>query len=191
MSLLMVIKIAGIFLLPLTLSKPIIELRELEKKEKFDDLFYRFNLPTNYTFTIYNDITKDSQKRWVMLNEMFHEISEDQIQLLKSNQYKLAFKTITWDQRKRFPHTQSFAQLVQEETRRFHLFATHSRKRHWEFWHRYSHASDREDIWLFKHAFFNVRRGLILESGALDGYFTSTSYMFEHYADWRTIHIGR
>lgn len=50
-------------------------------------------------------------------------------------------------------------------------------------------AKDQEDIWLYENWFFGVANGIILESGALDGLLFSTTYMFEKYANWTSIHV--
>jgi hypothetical protein len=54
-----------------------------------------------------------------------------------------------------------------------------------------THAQDQEDLWLWENWFFGMKNGIILESGAIDGVHLSTSLMFEIYADWTAIHIGK
>jgi len=56
-------------------------------------------------------------------------------------------------------------------------------------YHQFSHAQDEEDIWLFENFFYGMEKGLILESGALDGIEFSTSLMFEKYLNWSAIHV--
>ena len=56
-------------------------------------------------------------------------------------------------------------------------------------WTEHSYAQDGEDVWLYENWFYGMKNGVILESGALDGILFSNSYMFEHYANWTTIHI--
>ena len=56
-------------------------------------------------------------------------------------------------------------------------------------YHQFSHAQDEEDVWLFENFFYGVEKGLILESGALDGIEFSTSLMFEKYLNWSAIHV--
>ena len=52
-------------------------------------------------------------------------------------------------------------------------------------------AQDQEDIWLYENWFYGVERGIIMESGALNGIIFSTSYMFEKFANWTAIHVGK
>jgi FkbM family methyltransferase len=52
-----------------------------------------------------------------------------------------------------------------------------------------SKAQDREDVWLYENWFYGVRNGIIVESGALDGFRFSNSYMFENFANWTAIHV--
>jgi hypothetical protein len=54
-----------------------------------------------------------------------------------------------------------------------------------------SRAQDREDIWIYENWFYGMEHGVILESGALDGVKYSTSHMFEKFASWRPLHIGK
>ena len=51
-------------------------------------------------------------------------------------------------------------------------------------------AQDQEDIWLYENWFYGVERGIIMESGALNGIIFSTSFMFETFANWTAIHVG-
>jgi hypothetical protein len=53
-----------------------------------------------------------------------------------------------------------------------------------------SSAQDHEDIWLYENWFYGMENGVILESGALDGVFYSTSNFFETLLHWTSIHIG-
>ena len=57
-------------------------------------------------------------------------------------------------------------------------------------WKEQSKAQDQEDIWLYENWFYGMTSGIIMESGALDGYLFSTSYFFEHVANWTAIHVG-
>jgi hypothetical protein len=50
-------------------------------------------------------------------------------------------------------------------------------------------AQDGEDMWVYKNFFFGMTEGIILESGALDGMTFSTTYMFEKYLNWTSIHV--
>lgn len=73
-------------------------------------------------------------------------------------------------------------------------------------------AQDQEDIWLYENWFYGMKGpilvnlctsvgfllvimcyidGLIMESGALDGKLFSTSYMFEKFANWTALHVGK
>lgn len=56
-------------------------------------------------------------------------------------------------------------------------------------WKEISHAQDQEDIWLFETWFYGMEKGLIMESGALNGVLFSTSFMFEKYANWTALHV--
>ena len=53
----------------------------------------------------------------------------------------------------------------------------------------YAKSQSYEDIWLYENWFYGMKRGVILESGALDGIVYSNSYLFEKFADWTAIHI--
>ena len=52
-----------------------------------------------------------------------------------------------------------------------------------------SRAQDKEDIWLYENWFYGKERGVIVESGALDGMLYSTTHLFEKWAHWTPIHI--
>lgn len=52
-----------------------------------------------------------------------------------------------------------------------------------------SRAQDKEDIWLYENWFYGKERGVIVESGALDGMLYSTTHMFEKFAKWTAVHI--
>jgi hypothetical protein len=52
-------------------------------------------------------------------------------------------------------------------------------------------AQDQEDVWLYENWFYGIKNGIILESGALDGLLFSNSYMFETFANWTAIHVGK
>jgi hypothetical protein len=52
-------------------------------------------------------------------------------------------------------------------------------------------AQDQEDVWLYENYFYGMKDGIIMESGALNGILFSTSFMFEHFANWTAIHVGR
>ena len=52
-------------------------------------------------------------------------------------------------------------------------------------------AQYQEDIWAYENWFWNMSNGTMLESGALNGNWISTSFMFEKFANWRIIHIGK
>lgn len=52
-------------------------------------------------------------------------------------------------------------------------------------------AQDQEDVWLYENWFYGIKNGIIVESGALDGLLFSTSYMFENFANWTAIHVGK
>lgn len=56
-------------------------------------------------------------------------------------------------------------------------------------WTEFSYAQDNEDTWLYENWFYGMRNGIIMESGALDGLLFSTSYMYEHFANWTAIHV--
>ena len=58
-------------------------------------------------------------------------------------------------------------------------------------WKKHSKAQDQEDIWLLENWFYGIENGIIMESGALDGISYSTSYLFEHVANWTAIHVGK
>ena len=51
-------------------------------------------------------------------------------------------------------------------------------------------AQDQEDVWLYENYFYGMKNGIIMESGALNGILVSTSFMFEHFANWTAIHVG-
>lgn len=52
-------------------------------------------------------------------------------------------------------------------------------------------AQDQEDVWLYENWFYGMKDGVIMESGALNGLLFSTSYMFEKFANWTSIHVGK
>ena len=54
----------------------------------------------------------------------------------------------------------------------------------------FARAQDQEDVWLYENWFYGMTDGVIMESGALDGKLFSTSYMFEKFANWTSIHVG-
>jgi hypothetical protein len=51
------------------------------------------------------------------------------------------------------------------------------------------HAQLGEDVALWKNYFYGMEKGVILESGALNGVLFSTSWFFEETAHWSSIHI--
>ena len=51
-------------------------------------------------------------------------------------------------------------------------------------------AQNSEDVWLYEHWFAGVKNGVVMESGALEGLQLSTTYMFEVFSNWSSIHIG-
>jgi FkbM family methyltransferase len=53
-----------------------------------------------------------------------------------------------------------------------------------------SRAQDHEDVWLYENWFYGLENGVIMESGALDGIKYSTSFFFETFLKWTSIHIG-
>lgn len=55
----------------------------------------------------------------------------------------------------------------------------------------FSRAQDQEDVWLYEHWFYGMKDGVIMESGALDGVLYSNSLMFESFANWTAIHVGK
>jgi hypothetical protein len=67
-------------------------------------------------------------------------------------------------------------------------------------------SQDQEDIMLYENWFYGVSNGIVIEvqlernyiychkitqSGALDGYSLSNSYMFERFANWTSVNIGK
>lgn len=54
-----------------------------------------------------------------------------------------------------------------------------------------SRAQDQEDVWLYENWFYGVKDGIIMESGALDGLLFSNSFMFEVFANWTALHVGK
>jgi len=56
-------------------------------------------------------------------------------------------------------------------------------------WTQMAKAQDQEDVWLYEHYFYGMERGVVMESGALDGELFSNSYLFEKYANWTAIHV--
>lgn len=53
-----------------------------------------------------------------------------------------------------------------------------------------SQAQDQEDVWLYENWFYGMDKGVIMESGALNGILFSNSFMFEQFANWTAIHVG-
>lgn len=58
-------------------------------------------------------------------------------------------------------------------------------------WSEWSQAQDQEDVWLYENYFYGMERGVIMESGALNGLLFSNSFMFEKFANWTCIHVGK
>ncbi len=44
---------------------------------------------------------------------------------------------------------------------------------------------------LWENWFYGMKGGVIMEAGALDGALFSTSYLFEAYAGWTALHVGK
>jgi hypothetical protein len=57
-------------------------------------------------------------------------------------------------------------------------------------WGEISQAQDQEDVWLYENWFYGMEKGIIMESGALNGILFSNSFMFEQFANWTAIHVG-
>jgi hypothetical protein len=57
-------------------------------------------------------------------------------------------------------------------------------------WTEVSQAQDQEDVWLYENYFYGMEKGVIMESGALNGILFSNSFMFEQFANWTAIHVG-
>lgn len=57
-------------------------------------------------------------------------------------------------------------------------------------WKEISQAQDQEDVWLYENWFYGMEKGVIMESGALNGILFSNSFMFEQFANWTAIHVG-
>lgn len=55
--------------------------------------------------------------------------------------------------------------------------------------HPLSYAQAEEDVFLFESYFWGKKRGVILESGALDGVRFSTSLFFERAHKWTAVHV--
>jgi hypothetical protein len=58
-------------------------------------------------------------------------------------------------------------------------------------YYQHAHAQCQEDIWLYEKWFYGMSNGVILESGALDGKTYSTSWLFEMFANWTAVHVGK
>lgn len=54
-----------------------------------------------------------------------------------------------------------------------------------------SSSQEQEDLWLYENWFYGMSNGVIMESGALDGVEYSVSHMFEKFANWNVIHVGK
>jgi hypothetical protein len=56
-------------------------------------------------------------------------------------------------------------------------------------WEKYSRAVETPptDVWMYETFFFGMERGIIVESGGLDGLEFSNSYLFEEFATWTSI----
>lgn len=66
------------------------------------------------------------------------------------------------------------------------LVASSEKERTWSEW---SQAQDQEDVWLYENYFYGMEKGVIMESGALNGLLFSNSFMFEKFANWTCIHV--
>ncbi len=62
---------------------------------------------------------------------------------------------------------------------------------HEKTWTTVARAQDQEDVWLYENWFYGMEGGVIMESGALNGILFSTSFMFEYFANWTAIHVGK
>lgn len=62
---------------------------------------------------------------------------------------------------------------------------------HDKSWKEISQAQDQEDVWLYENWFYGMEKGVIMESGALNGILFSNSFLFEQYANWTAIHVGK
>lgn len=60
---------------------------------------------------------------------------------------------------------------------------------HQKFYRKHRKSQFSEDIWLYEHWFYGIKDGIVIESGAHQGAAMSNSYMFQSYANWKSIHI--
>jgi hypothetical protein len=56
-------------------------------------------------------------------------------------------------------------------------------------WSESSQGQDQEDVWLYENWFYGMEKGVIMESGALNGILFSNSIMFEQFANWTSINV--
>ena len=56
-------------------------------------------------------------------------------------------------------------------------------------WVDYSQAQDQEDVWVYENWFYGMEKGIVMESGALNGLLFSNSFLFENFANWTCIHV--
>jgi len=58
-----------------------------------------------------------------------------------------------------------------------------------DYQHTRHHAQLKEDLYMWTNHFYGMEKGIILESGALNGVLFSTSWFYEEFASWSAIHI--
>eukprot|EP01036_Dinobryon_divergens_P032024 gene32024-41531_t len=58
-----------------------------------------------------------------------------------------------------------------------------------EDYFKYKRAQHQEDLYAYENYFYGMKNGMILESGAFDGYNLSSTFMLEKFAAWNSIHV--
>ena len=154
----------------------------------YENLYHILNLPQNYTFIVTHS---NGRRKWILLDEVLYELFDNDLRYMNDGGYKIETKIIGWEERvKLYQESMPFAEKIHEVKRKCNLdLKHHGGEMRETLYSTLSHAQDKEDIWLYENAFYGKRRGVIVESGALNGWTFSTSYMFEQFADWKSIHI--
>ena len=124
-------------------------------------------------------------RSWVILHGMLHHIKPQEIEALKKSRgVKTVF--ISYDVRVNIPIGEPWFAVTNESVvpvsgNDYYAGIGNGL---------YPRSQSKEDIWMYENAFYGVRNGIFLESGALDGLLYSNSFFFEYYVGWKAIHIG-
>jgi hypothetical protein len=138
----------------------------------------------------------NGKKIWAVQHNVRHPIDADLISELKKLEYSIAMEILSPEDTSKLPIGMPFRYLLIQDRRKPLVEVDQEKVQKnitllRNIYKSFSKAQDGEDIWLYENAFYRKRKGVILESGALDGYSLSTSYFFEYFAGWKAIHLGK